>query len=354
MADRIRKGKYFAYVRRQVWPDQAARVAALQLDGIGFIKESKRTYPNSDLGVARARLRRHRQRRAERHRGDLRHRSIARPRRHGARADRRAADGVQPRRAAADRGRVARADDRRVPAARRRARAARRRRSRAARPAGRRSSWTRTPARFWRSPTHPTSIRTPIATSREELRRNRAMQDLYEPGSTFKIVTASAALEERAATPATIIDASAGNIRFGSRVIRDDHNYGVLSFADVIVKSSNVGAIKVGAQARAGEGQRLRQALRLRPADLAGFSRRELRDRLGSGQAQRQRAGLGGDGLPGRRDAAADGRGGQRRRQRRRAGAAARGSRGDSRRQAPAGSAQGHRPADQPRIPPPR
>ena len=88
--------------------------------------------------------------------------------------------------------------------------------------------------------------------AREELRRNRAIQDLYEPGSTFKIVTASAAFEEHAATPATIIDASAGNIRFGSRVIRDDHNYGVLSFADVIVQSSNVGAIKVGAEARSG------------------------------------------------------------------------------------------------------
>jgi cell division protein FtsI (penicillin-binding protein 3) len=81
--------------------------------------------------------------------------------------------------------------------------------------------------------------------TREELRRNRAIQDLYEPGSTFKIVTASAAFEERAATPGTTIDASAGNIRFGGRVINDDHNYGVLSFAQVIIKSSNVGAIKV-------------------------------------------------------------------------------------------------------------
>ncbi len=46
--------------------------------------------------------------------------------------------------------------------------------------------------------------RTRIATSREELRRNRAIQDLYEPGSTFKIVTASAALEEQRLTPSTI------------------------------------------------------------------------------------------------------------------------------------------------------
>jgi len=76
--------------------------------------------------------------------------------------------------------------------------------------------------------------------------RNRAVQDLYEPGSTFKLVTASAAIEEKVVMPDEIIDVSAGLIRFGSRVINDMHRYGPLSFTDVIVKSSNVGAIKVG------------------------------------------------------------------------------------------------------------
>ena len=77
-------------------------------------------------------------------------------------------------------------------------------------------------------------------------RRNRAIQDVYEPGSTFKIVTASAALEERVMTPDALVDASGGQIRLGSRVVRDTHDYGVLSFTDVIVKSSNVGAIRIG------------------------------------------------------------------------------------------------------------
>jgi cell division protein FtsI (penicillin-binding protein 3) len=77
-------------------------------------------------------------------------------------------------------------------------------------------------------------------------RRNRGIQDLYEPGSTFKIVTASAALEEGLITPDDPIDVSNGFIRFGTRQIDDVHRYGVLSFTDVIVKSSNVGAIKVG------------------------------------------------------------------------------------------------------------
>jgi cell division protein FtsI (penicillin-binding protein 3) len=80
----------------------------------------------------------------------------------------------------------------------------------------------------------------------ETARRNRAVQDQYEPGSTFKVVTASAALEEDVILPDTPIDCSPGRIAFGSRVIDDVHPYGTLSFTDVIVKSSNVGAIKVG------------------------------------------------------------------------------------------------------------
>ena len=64
---------------------------------------------------------------------------------------------------------------------------------------------------------------------REEARRNRAVQDLYEPGSTFKIVTASAALEEHVIEPTDPIDCSPGRITFGSRVIRDTHIYGTLA-----------------------------------------------------------------------------------------------------------------------------
>lgn len=76
--------------------------------------------------------------------------------------------------------------------------------------------------------------------------RNRAVQDLYEPGSTFKLVTASAAIEEKVVTPDDIIDVGGGTIRFGGRVINDMFRSGPLSFTEVIVKSSNVGAIRVG------------------------------------------------------------------------------------------------------------
>jgi cell division protein FtsI (penicillin-binding protein 3) len=92
----------------------------------------------------------------------------------------------------------------------------------------------------------PTFNPNQYAGTSEAALRNRAVQDLYEPGSTFKLVTASAAIEEKVVTPNEIIDVSAGLIRFGSRMIDDMHRYGPLSFTDVIVKSSNVGAIKVG------------------------------------------------------------------------------------------------------------
>ena len=82
----------------------------------------------------------------------------------------------------------------------------------------------------------------------DEVKVNRAIQNVYEPGSTFKIVTASAALEERLARPSDLINTSPGVIRIGSRVIDEakGHNYGTLTFEDVIVKSSNVGAVQIG------------------------------------------------------------------------------------------------------------
>ena len=75
------------------------------------------------------------------------------------------------------------------------------------------------------------------------------MQDIYEPGSTFKVVTVAAALEEKVMSPDALIDTSPGIIRLpGNRIVDEfeGHNYGVLSLTQVIVKSSNVGAIKIG------------------------------------------------------------------------------------------------------------
>jgi cell division protein FtsI (penicillin-binding protein 3) len=81
-----------------------------------------------------------------------------------------------------------------------------------------------------------------------EAKRNRPVQDHYEPGSTFKIVTASAALQEKVMRPTDLVETGNGVVTIGDRVIDEykHHAYGTLSFHDVIVKSSNVGAVKIG------------------------------------------------------------------------------------------------------------
>ncbi len=82
--------------------------------------------------------------------------------------------------------------------------------------------------------------------SNESSRRNRAITDLYEPGSTFKIIVGVAALEEKIVTPESLFDVSSGGIEVGGKTIRDVHRHGVISFSEVIQKSSNVGSVMIG------------------------------------------------------------------------------------------------------------
>ena len=244
IADRIRRGRAFAYVRRQVSPEEARRVAALTLDGIGFMKESRRFYPNRELaghvlgyvGVDNKGLngleatydtlikgrpgtvlihtdaRRQAFSRIERPptAGATLELTIDQYLQHVAERELRA--GVEENRASGGAALVMDPQSGEILAL---------------------ANWPSFNPNAYRE-------------ASKEAQRNRAIQDLYEPGSTFKVVTASAAFEERVVNADDLIDVSAGRIRFGARIIDDDHRYGVLSFADVIVKSSNVGAIKVG------------------------------------------------------------------------------------------------------------
>jgi cell division protein FtsI (penicillin-binding protein 3) len=89
--------------------------------------------------------------------------------------------------------------------------------------------------------------------------RNRAVSDLFEPGSTFKVVVASAALEAGLTRADEIIDCQMGTIVIGRHAFHDHHPYGLLTFSEVLELSSNVGAAKLGL--RLGE-QRLYEALR--------------------------------------------------------------------------------------------
>ena len=78
--------------------------------------------------------------------------------------------------------------------------------------------------------------------------KNRSIVDMVEPGSTFKIVTTSAVLEERLVTPDTTVFCENGHFQYAGRVLRDAHPMGVLTVHQVLMKSSNIGVAKLALQ----------------------------------------------------------------------------------------------------------
>ena len=91
----------------------------------------------------------------------------------------------------------------------------------------------------------PTFDPNKVADSTETSRCNRAVEVAFEPGSIFKAITYSAALEEGVIRQNSLIDCGDGEIRLPGRVIRDGHR-GVMSAAQALAKSSNVAAIRLG------------------------------------------------------------------------------------------------------------
>jgi cell division protein FtsI (penicillin-binding protein 3) len=76
--------------------------------------------------------------------------------------------------------------------------------------------------------------------------RNRALTDAYEPGSTMKALVAAAALEEKVMKPSTMLYGENGRMTIANTVIHDHEKLGWMTFAQVIQKSSNIGAAKTG------------------------------------------------------------------------------------------------------------
>jgi cell division protein FtsI (penicillin-binding protein 3) len=267
LTDRLgRTRDHFAHVRRQVSPDVAQRVKDLNLDGVGTFKESKRHYPNGDLGAAVIGF------------VGTENRGLA------------GLEHAYNRQIRGEDGRVLIQND-----------AKGRVFSRFSQPPTSGSSLELTIDRYLQHITEsaleagvsgsraaggcaiimdprtgeilamanaPTFDPNIYNRSSETARRNRCVQDVYEPGSTFKVVTASAAIEEKVMPPGSIIETGPGRVLIGRRVIDEyrGHNYGALSFEDVIVKSSNVGAVKIGF--------RIGTDRLSRYVDLFGFGRR--------------------------------------------------------------------------------
>jgi len=80
----------------------------------------------------------------------------------------------------------------------------------------------------------------------DEVRRNPAVSDPYEPGSTLKVLLAAAALDANVIRPEDRVFCESGRYPVGRHTIHDHHSYGWLSFAEVLQRSSNIGAAKVG------------------------------------------------------------------------------------------------------------
>ncbi|MFU8764516.1 MAG: peptidoglycan D,D-transpeptidase FtsI family protein [Haliea sp.] len=99
-----------------------------------------------------------------------------------------------------------------------------------------------------------------------DLTRNRALTDMFEPGSTMKTFTLVAALESGRFSTETVIDTSPGRIRVGRKTLPDPRNYGAITVSRVIEKSSQVGVTKIA-------------------QDLGHEPIREVFDRFGFGQS---------------------------------------------------------------------
>jgi cell division protein FtsI (penicillin-binding protein 3) len=77
------------------------------------------------------------------------------------------------------------------------------------------------------------------------LLKNHAVSDIYEPGSTFKLVTYSAALEQKVTNPEQMIDCQGGKMELAGRIIHDSHPNGVMTVAHALAESSDVAAVKL-------------------------------------------------------------------------------------------------------------
>ena len=81
--------------------------------------------------------------------------------------------------------------------------------------------------------------------AKPETRMDRAVSAIYEPGSTFKLITLAAAIDENLTRPSEVFDCENGAVYIAGHRIRDHKPFGLLSVSDVLAESSDVGAIKI-------------------------------------------------------------------------------------------------------------
>lgn len=240
---KLQSSKNFAWVARKLDADQSARIRGLNLKGIYFQKESKRFYPKRELaapvlgyvglddeglgGIERSF--------DERMRGkpgkmlvsvDARQRSLGRVERQPQQGDS-----------------VVLTIDEKIQyiAERELERSIAENRAEAGMVVVQNPQTGEILALASRPTFNPNSFRS----ASQDALKNRAVSDIYEPGSTFKIITVAAALEEKLTRPDEVIDCQMGSIVIFGRKIHDHKPFGNLTVSQIMQQSSDVGAIKL-------------------------------------------------------------------------------------------------------------
>jgi cell division protein FtsI (penicillin-binding protein 3) len=247
LVERLTAKRSFVYVKRRVSPEEARRVLELKMSGIGFMKESRRFYPNSELAahllgyvgldnVGLAGLEAAYDKLIRGKEGRLIAQTDARRQIFGGRLERAPTAGGSLELTIDEQLQYVVERELRAGVLEKRADGG--------------SAVVMDPytGEILALASYPTYNPNEFHSASDAAKRNRAVQDIYEPGSTFKVVTVAAALEEHVMPVDAIIETGPGIFRIGNRIIDEfeGHNYGTLSLTDVIVKSSNVGAVKIG------------------------------------------------------------------------------------------------------------
>ena len=246
---KIRGSKGFVWLQRRLPPETAARIKALDLDGIGFAKEPKRFYPNAEIGshvIGFTGLDPEGLEGVERrfnsvllgNSGYMVTERDALGREVGSR-------GMVVKKASSGQN-VALTIDKNIQYIAEKELAAAVENSRAK--GGTAIVMDPHTGKILAMANYPTFNPNNIAKYAPQALRNRAVTDSFEPGSTMKVFLIAAALEEKVITPNDSFNCENGSYNIGGRTIHDTHSYGRLSVGDILKHSSNIGAAKIGSR----------------------------------------------------------------------------------------------------------
>lgn len=247
VADKIESGRKFVWLKRGLSPEEARKVAALKLPGVGLSREYRRTYPNGSLaahllgfvgidgqGLEGLELAMDSELAARTNRVKVKRDNLGRLMVDNVEGD---LDGTQG-------DSIVLTLDRRIQYIAEKAL------SRAVAASGAKSGMAlvmrpKTGA-VVASAVWPTFDPNDYKKAPKAALRNRVLTDPFEPGSTFKVFVVAAALEESAVNPETVIYCENGAYKVANHVMHDVGKYGDLTVSEVIKKSSNIGALKIG------------------------------------------------------------------------------------------------------------